>query len=247
MFTKYDVFSYFLSILINIFFLLLFFSALNLKMSKEEKIKIKVFSSVESLREFESFPKKEEMQKEKIATPIATPYKAIPHKEISKENKIFEEKILKERLASIKGRISKRSSESDYNLSEKELKELEERMIAFQKRGAPQNTPSGNSSVGTASGSKTLGLEYLLLVKRKLQNNFEVPIYLRSQRDLSAIVEMEISSEGKILHYQFIKKSENPDFNKAIERCLKISSPLPVNENVKIIVEFKGEGIGKIK
>jgi colicin import membrane protein len=58
---------------------------------------------------------------------------------------------------------------------------------------------------------------------------------------------MEISSEGKILHYQFIKKSENSDFNKAIERCLKISSPLPVNENVKIIVEFKGEGIGKIK
>jgi colicin import membrane protein len=207
-------------------------------MSKEEKIKIKVFSPVESLGEFESFPKKEEMQKEKIVTP----YKAIPHREISKENKIFEEKILKERLASIKGRISKRSSESDYNLSEKELKELEERMIAFQKRGAPQNTPSGNSSVGTASGSKTLGLEYLLLVKRKLQNNFEVPIYLRSQRDLSAI-----SSEGKILHYQFIKKSENSDFNKAIERCLKISSPLPVNENVKIIVEFKGEGIGKIK
>jgi len=243
MFTKYDVFFYFLSILINILFLLVFFSALNLKMSKEEKIKIKVFSPVESLGEFESFPKKEEMQKEKIVTP----YKAIPHREISKENKIFEEKILKERLASIKGKTSKRSSESDYNLSEKELKELEERMIAFQKRGAPQNTPSGNSSVGTPSGSKTLGLEYLLLVKRKLQNNFEVPIYLRSQRDLSAIVEMEISSEGKILHYQFIKKSENSDFNKAIERCLKISSPLPVNENVKIIVEFKGEGIGKIK
>lgn len=243
MFTKYDVFFYFLSILINILFLLVFFSALNLKMSKEEKIKIKVFSPVESLGEFESFPKKEEMQKEKIVTP----YKAIPHKEISKENKIFEEKILKERLASIKGKISKRGSESDYNLSEKELKELEERMIAFQKKGVPQNTPSGTSSVGTASGSKTLGLEYLLLVKRKLQNNFEVPIYLRSQRDLSAIVEMEISSEGKILHYQFIKKSENSDFNKAIERCLKISSPLPVNEDVKIIVEFKGEGIGKIK
>uniref|UniRef100_A0A7C4NUF1 TonB C-terminal domain-containing protein n=1 Tax=Thermodesulfobacterium geofontis TaxID=1295609 RepID=A0A7C4NUF1_9BACT len=243
MFTKYDIFSYFLSILINILFLLVFFSTLNLKMSKEEKIKIKVFSPVESLGEFESFPKKEEMQKEKIVTP----YKAISHKEISKENKIFEEKILKERLASIKGKISKRGSESDYNLSEKELKELEERMIAFQKRGAPQNTPFGTSSVGTPSGSKTLGLEYLLLVKRKLQNNFEVPIYLRSQRDLSAIVEMEISSEGKILHYQFIKKSENSDFNKAIERCLKISSPLPVNENVKIIVEFKGEGIGKIR
>uniref|UniRef100_A0A7V4N4G6 Uncharacterized protein n=1 Tax=Thermodesulfobacterium geofontis TaxID=1295609 RepID=A0A7V4N4G6_9BACT len=50
-----------------------------------------------------------------------------------------------------------------------------------------------------------------------------------------------------MLNYEFIKKSENSEFNKAIERCLKISSPLPVNENVKIIVEFKGEGIGKIK
>uniref|UniRef100_A0A7V4N3H5 Uncharacterized protein n=1 Tax=Thermodesulfobacterium geofontis TaxID=1295609 RepID=A0A7V4N3H5_9BACT len=184
MFTKYDIFSYFLSILINIFFLLVFFSALNLKISKEEKIKVRVSFPIEEIREFESFPRKEEVQKEKIVT---------PHKEISKENRVFEEKILKEKLASIKGRISKESSESDYTLSEKELKELEERMIAFQKKGVSKDTLSRTSSFDTSSASKILGLEYLLLVKRKLQNNFEVPIYLRSQRDLKAIVEIEIS------------------------------------------------------
>jgi len=238
MFTKYDIFSYFLSILINILFLLVFFSALNIKMAKEEKIKVRVSFPVEKIGEFENFPTKEEVEKEKIVT---------PHKEISKENKVFEERILKEKLASIKGRISKESSESDYTLSEREIKELEERMLAFQKKGVSKDTLSGTSSFDTSSASKTLGLEYLLLIKRKLQNNFEVPIYLRSQRDLKAIVEIEISSEGKILHYEFIKKSENSEFNKAVERCLKISSPLPVNESVKIIVEFKGEGVGKIK
>jgi len=238
MFTKYDVFSYFLSILINVIFLLLFFSAFNLKVSKEEKIKVKVFFPVEKFGEFESFLTKEETKKEKVLA---------PPKEVSEKNKVFEEKILKEKLASIKSRISKESSESDYTLSEGELKELEERIKAFQKREVHQNISSGTSLGNNPSGNETLRLEYLLLIKRKLQNNFEVPIYLRSQKDLNAIVEMEISSEGKILHYRFIKKSGNLDFNRAIERCVKISSPLPVNKNVKIIVEFRGEGIGKIK
>ncbi|PMP95964.1 MAG: hypothetical protein C0169_04950 [Thermodesulfobacterium geofontis] len=242
MFTKYDVFSYFLSILINIFFLLVFFSAFNLKLSKEEKVRIKLISSFNF-----------------VSPPVSTPLEEAKKpgnlisssKEIYKENRISEEEVLKKRLAEIKSKISKGTSKTDYSLSENELREIEKRMLAFQKsnvssKGA-QSSQLSASSVGTTAVSEALGIEYILLIKRKLQNNFEVPIYLRSQRELNAIVRIEISSEGKILNYEFLKKSENSEFNKAIERCLKISSPLPINKGIKIIVEFKGEGIGKIK
>lgn len=238
MFTKQDIFSYFFSILINILFLLIFFSALNLKLSKEEKVRVKLISSINFVSSPTSFPIEETKAPEKFTPPL---------KKVSKEKELSEEEILEKRLVEIKSKISKAYIDTDYSLSEKEIKELEKKMLAFQKNEVSKDVRSGTKSAGTLSGSETLGLEYLLLIKRKLQNNFEVPIYLRSQKDLNAIVNIETSPEGKILHYEFLKKSENSEFNKAIERCLKISSPLPVNKSVKIIVEFKGEGIGKIK
>ncbi len=143
-------------------------------------------------------------------------------------------------MAKIKSKVSKNESKetfSEYSLSEKELKQLEKKILAFQKNEASQGT----------SSDETLSLEYLLLIKRKLQNNFEIPIYLRNQKDLYAVVDIEISSQGQILHYEFLKKSTSSEFNRAVEKCLKVSSPLPINKSVKIVVEFKGEGIGKIR
>lgn len=240
---KYDFISYFLSIVINLFFLVIFFSTLNFKILKEKEIKVKLISQVnfitstvtaENIRESESI--KEERVKEKDIT--------IKKNSVSK-NDFFEGDILKEKLAKIKSRVSERNVENDFSLSEKELKELEERMLAFHKRSVSEGIQENTQ--GKARDGESLDLEYLLLIKRKLQNNFEIPIYLRSKKDLYAVVNIELSSDGEILKYQFLKKSEISEFNKAVERCLKISSPLPVNKSVKIIVEFKAEGIGKIK
>ena len=58
---------------------------------------------------------------------------------------------------------------------------------------------------------------------------------------------IDVSSKGEILHYTFLKNSSVPEFNQAVERCLKASSPLPVNKKAKIIVEFRSEGIGKLR
>ncbi|HEA83777.1 MAG TPA: hypothetical protein ENI03_00645, partial [Thermodesulfobacterium geofontis] len=162
-------------------------------------------------------------------------------KGVIKEDKISEDEILKEKLAKIESKMSEKGAEPDYSLSEEEIKELEKKLLAFQKRTHLNNTRTGDHF------GEALGVEYLFLIKRKLQNNFEVPIYLRSQKDLYAVVNIELSSEGKILHYKFLKKSSNSEFNKAVEKCLKVSSPLPVNRSLKLIVEFKSEGIGKIK
>jgi len=243
MFSKYDVFSYFLSILINFFFLLIFFSTFNFKLSKEKEVKVKLISQMNLLSPSISVKSSLEAGNFNEEKPVRE--KVVPFKksEISKSkvSEVSEDVLLKEKLFKIKSRATSKDSENDYNLSQEELKELESRMLAFQK------SKNSGASSGEARGGESLGLEYLLLIKRKLQNNFEVPIYLRSQKDLYAIVNIELSSDGKILQYQFLKKSEREEFNKAVERCLKISSPLPVNRNVKIIIEFKAEGVGKIK
>jgi len=245
MFSKYDVFSYFLSILINFFFLLLFFSTFNFKFSKEREVKVKLISqmnlpspSISAKSSLEAGNFKEEKPVRERSVPLKKEEISISK---SKVSEVSEDVLLKERLSQIKSRATSKDSENDYNLSQEELKKLESKMLAFQK-GKNLGAFSGE-----ARGRESLGTEYLLLIKRKLQNNFEVPIYLRSQKDLYAIVSIELSSDGKILQYQFLKKSEREEFNKAVERCLKISSPLPVNKNVKVIVEFKAEGVGKIK
>ena len=240
MFTKYDLFSYFLSIFINIFFLLIFFSTLNFSIHTEEKVRVRLISKVNfvsplSPASVKSSPKpKTKNISQKKETKRTTKRKTIQKKQIS------EEEILKERLAKIKSKVSKNKSKEtflEYSLSEEELKQLEKKILAFQKNEASQGT----------SSDETLSLEYLLLIKRKLQNNFEVPIYLRNQKNLYAVVDIEISSQGQILHYEFLKKSTSSEFNRAVEKCLKVSSPLPINKSVKIVVEFKGEGIGKIR
>ena len=242
MFTKYDLLSYFLSIFINIFFLLIFFSTLNFSIHTEEKVRVRLISKVNfvsslSPASVKSSPKsktKNISKKKEIKRKRTTKRKTIQKKQIS------EEEILKERLAKIKSKVSKNESKensSEYSLSEEELKQLKKKILAFQKNEVSQGT----------SSDETLGLEYLLLIKRKLQNNFEVPIYLRNQKDLYAIVKIKISSQGQILYYEFLKKSTSSEFNRAVEKCLKVSSPLPINKSVKIVVEFKGEGIGKIR
>ncbi|RKX57435.1 MAG: hypothetical protein DRP29_08480, partial [Thermodesulfobacteriota bacterium] len=185
MFTKYDVLSYFLSIFINIFFLLIFFSTLNFTIPAEEKVRVKLISKVNFVSPLSSAsvksslkPKTKNISKKKeTKRNRTTKRKTIQKKQIS------EEEILKERLAKIKSKVSKNESKEnslEYSLSEKELKELEKKILAFQKSGASQGT----------SSDETLGLEYLLLIKRKLQNNFEVPIYLRNQKDLYAVVDI---------------------------------------------------------
>jgi len=229
---KYEIFSYFFSLLINFLFLFIFFSAFHFTKSPENVMKLKIISRSEIVSK---------LQEESIYTQLKEINQEKKEKLIEKK----EETILTKRLTQIKEKVSSYSSvREEYSLSQEELKTLKERMIAFQKAQSQESSKEGSLSENL---KEKLGIEYLLLIKRQLENHFEVPIYLRSKKELYALVEIEISPDGKILTYQFLKESPNFEFNKAIERCLKASSPLLINKKAKIIVEFKAEGIGKIK
>ena len=107
----------------------------------------------------------------------------------------------------------------------------------------------GKKGKGKAEGEAE-GLitgDYLILIKKILESNFELPVYLKDKKGLSATVEIKIGAGGKIVSYKFLKKSENGDFNRAVEKCLKISSPLPVDKEGRVVVEFKAEGIKSVK
>lgn len=247
MVSKYDVFSYFLSILVNFLFLLTFFSTLNFKIHKEEVVKVKLISQPEvtlppflssGSSSFESITKSSAIFTRKSIEKINADKK---REEIKEERSFSEEGILREKIAKIESKISEKGVESNYYLSDEEKGVLEKKLLAFQKKKTAGSVQGENFS------GSSLNREYLLLIKRKLQNNFEIPIYLRAQKDLYAVLSIKLSSEGKILNYRFLKESKNSEFNKAIEKCLKASSPLPVNKEISLIIEFRGEGIGKIK
>jgi len=130
----------------------------------------------------------------------------------------------------------------------KKKKWLREQILREFKFLSASKTGSKSGSSGKASnahsgayGSSTLSPIYWELVKSKLQNNFSIPIYLKSQKGLNAVVKVIVSASGKIIKYEFLKKSPVKEFNDAIEMCLKLSQPLPVNKKAVIIIEFNGE------
>lgn len=133
-----------------------------------------------------------------------------------------EGRILREKLARLEGRRG------------------EERKTEHKETTAALNKDTKDTTFKRAEGR--LSEEYFLLVKRKLQNHFEVPIYLKNRRDLSALVELEVSATGEIKRITFLKRGEDPLFDRAVERCLVAASPLPVDKEVKIKIEFRSEG-----
>ncbi len=195
----------------------------------------------------EEKPLKEQVQKNNIP------------KQITKKENILtknEEEFLKRKIQALK---QEKNKDKDQTLSEEELKYLQNRLAKLKKEGvesfsqsttgekmgAPAEAPA-STSASTSTSSEKLATEFLLLVKRKLQANFEIPLYLRARSNLKARVLIEVDSSGRILTYQFVQASGVSEFDRAVERCIKLSSPLPIDRATKIIVEFYGTGVGKV-
>jgi outer membrane biosynthesis protein TonB len=182
------------------------------------------------------------------------PKKDVP-KQIAKKEKVLtknEEEFLKRKIQALK---QEKNKDKEQSLTEEELNYLQNRLAKLKKEGeesSPQSTTDGKigsqaeSSASTPSSSAKLSTEFLLLVKRKLQANFELPIYLRAKSDLKARVLIEVDSSGRILSYHFVQASGVSEFDRAVERCIRLSNPLPVDRATKIIVEFYGTGVGKV-
>ena len=176
-------------------------------------------------------------------------------KQIAKKEKVLtknEEEFLKRRIQTLK---QEKNKDKEQALTEEELNYLQNRLAKLKREGeesSSQSTAGGKmgsqaeASASTPSSSAKLSTEFLLLVKRKLQANFELPIYLRAKSELKAKVLIEVDSSGRILSYHFVQTSGVSEFDRAVERCIRLSTPLPVDKATKIIVEFYGTGVGKV-
>lgn len=253
--------SYVIASLITFSMLILLFSSLRFR-EEEESLKVKLIypqAEVHLSSTMVSSGHKDSLRRENV------PYLSSQDSK-QKENRqqlsksVSEEVILKEKIDKLKqSRVHKTDLSEERSIHEK-IAKLGTRDQTRDIKGKTQTTSQteaftrgtdgekGGGAQGAYGGLESgLSKEYLFLIKRKLQNNFEVPIYLRTNEGLYALVRVEISAEGKILDYKFLKKSNLLEFDLAVERCLKISSPLPVNKPVIIMVEFRAEGIGKVR
>lgn len=235
---KLHLFSYFFSLFLNLIFLTGLFSSFYWATSKvkEEEIKVSLISKgIESL-EVTEFTKGTES--------LTQTNKVLSNK---KNNKLKEEE-----LSTLIGKLKAKKAEEKFSkLNQEEVEELEGKLRNLKEKSQGEGKIQGkgiSQEKGIPQGNiqEGLSIDYLLLIKRKLQTNFEVPIYLKQKTGLKATVSLEISPKGEILNYKFIQSSKEPLFDQAVERCLKISQPFPVKNKVKIVIEFKAEGIGKI-
>jgi colicin import membrane protein len=248
------------SLVIHLLFLtFILLSAYTLKNKKQEEVKVLLLEprtkevvtkalpslpySLDSTQTQEEKPLKERIPKNDVP------------KQMAKKEKLLtknEEEFLKRKIQALKQEKNKRKEQA---LTEEELNYLQNRLAKLKKEAeesSSQSTTGGKmgsqaeSSASTSSSSTKLSTEFLLLVKRKLQANFEIPIYLRAKSDLKARVLIEVDSSGRILSYHFVQASGVSEFDRAVERCIRLSTPLPVDRATKIIVEFYGTGVGKV-
>jgi outer membrane biosynthesis protein TonB len=245
------------SLVIHLLFLtFILLSAYTFKNKKQEEVKVLLLEprtkevitkalpySLDSTQTQEEKPLKEVIPKNDVP------------KQIAKKEKFLtknEEEFLKRKIQALK---QEKNKDKEQALTEEELNYLQNRLAKLKREGeesSSQSTAGGKmgsqaeSSASTPSSSAKLSTEFLLLVKRKLQANFELPIYLRAKSELKARVLIEVDSSGRILSYHFVQASGVSEFDRAVERCIRLSTPLPVDRATKIIVEFYGTGVGKV-
>jgi len=250
------------SLAIHLLFLtFIFFSAYTIKNKKQEEVKVLLLEMQD----------KKIVSKDLSFIPYSMdntqtqPEEEKPLKNLIKEDKILqrmtkkeiiitqnEEEFLRRKIQALK---QEKNKSIEQTLTEEELNYLQDRLAKLKKEDVESSSLSatggktGSQAEASASiptSSEKLSTEFLLLVKRKLQANFEIPIYLRSKSDLKARVLIEVDGSGRILSYQFVQASGVSEFDRAIERCIKLSNPLPVDRATKIIVEFFATGVGKV-
>ena len=248
------------SLVIHLLFLtFILLSAYTFKNKKQEEVKVLLLEpqtkevvtkalpslpySLDSTQTQEEKPLKEVIPKNDVP------------KQIAKKEKVLtknEEEFLKRKIQALK---QEKNKDKEQALTEEELNYLQNRLAKLKREGEESSSQStagekmgsqAEPSASTPSSSENLSTEFLLLVKRKLQANFELPIYLRAKSELKARVLIEVDSSGRILSYHFVQASGVSEFDRAVERCIRLSTPLPVDRATKIIVEFYGTGVGKV-
>jgi TolA protein len=85
---------------------------------------------------------------------------------------------------------------------------------------------------------------YAQLVQEHVQDHWELPPWLANSTH-KAMVQVFLNPRGKLVHYVFMRKSSNNQFNDAVETAIKSSSPFPkVPNDLHHQVEQEGIRLG---
>ncbi|MFN3505464.1 MAG: TonB C-terminal domain-containing protein [Caldimicrobium sp.] len=261
-----------LSFFLNLIFLALMMIGLTFSVHKKEEIKITLLEPLafervkpEVVAPEVAYPEvaKPEVVKPKELKPVkplSTLKESAPPKEklvkppLEKKSNMkekSEEAWLNERLSALeKSAKLKRGLKEDEEFLRKRLYSLQGKVKEKEDLGSevPQSLSGGKGKeIPSSAPSSKLSEEYLLLIKRKLQTHFEVPIYLKNRGDLSALVEIQVNPSGEIHRVSFLKRGDDEAFNRAIEKCLKAVNPLPVERDITLRIEFKAQGISVVR
>lgn len=116
-----------------------------------------------------------------------------------------------------------------------------ERIKAMTGQQVKGNQISKGSSL---SGDAKTSLEttYFDVVLERVRNYWELPKWLQDQAGLSAQVKLFIDRQGKMIRYEFVRKSGNESFDNEIKRTLQSAVPFPAPP-IAIIPDVSGEGI----
>lgn len=117
------------------------------------------------------------------------------------------------------------------------------RMVESRDNSPPVGDPNG-SPFGDSTEVQE-GDIYLTEVYNRIKSNYIIPdiINEKERKELRAVVVIYLDSDGRVIKYEFEKKSGNTHFDNALINAIKRSSPFkpPPKERAKI---YRTEGIG---
>ncbi|GEM_PF-3405184 len=276
--------AYFLSFLVNIVVLFLFFTSFkfNLFNLKPRRKKVRVSLVVKSFNphvrvphtgifsEKSSTEKKNRQKRKSVSKPQLIKRQIVNKKKKeqkvnrkTKTKQVVKKQIIKKRVLQkdVKKTIQKHTKKLVQKpvkkntipaLTPEEKKLISERIKALERKKLKKRILSYYTALEAEKEArlKKLEEEYrknaLSLIKQILEENFSLPVYLKDKIDLSAIVSIDVDQNGRIT-YRFLQKAPEEEFNQAVEECLKISNPLPVEGPLHLVVKFKSAGLETIK
>ncbi|MCX7943172.1 MAG: TonB C-terminal domain-containing protein [Deltaproteobacteria bacterium] len=153
--------------------------------------------------------------------------------------------INSEEPASTKEVFKKDEKKTDNEFNKRLLSSINKvkRMIDTRSSSPPIGDPNGSPLGDSTEGQK--GDIYLTEIYNKIKSNYVIPdiISEKQRKELRAIIIIYIDTDGKLIRYEFEKKSGNAHFDNALINAITRSSPFssPPKERARI---YKMHGIG---
>jgi len=258
--------AYLLSLLLNLALLFLLFTSFKLSLfnlkREPERVRVRLAFYKRPLTNSQPSVKTKSHKKvvlQKRASQKKTFQKKIPQKKsivkkktISKKKTTFHKKSISRKSSSKqapKPKLPVITSAEEKLISKRiEALEKEKKGKAKELEALRKEIISSYSAEEAEKEAKLKRLEekyresVISLIKKILQDNFVLPVYLRDKPQLFAIVSVDVDTGGNIV-YHFLQRASDEGFNQAVEECLKISSPLPVEGPLHFVVKFKAAGL----